>query len=142
MPRMSEAEYQAYMAHFRARRKAIVAPQDAPGPLNEPFKGSEAELHKLVIQWLEMKGVRAIIHSRMDEPTSQRVGTIDLHFCVNVEGRGVPVAIELKVDGKQPKPKQREWMEDCVMDGWITGCAWSLDDVISIYNKALMKGKI
>lgn len=129
MPRMSELEYQSYLAKHAPKeereRKALAAELE-----------DEKALHGQIINWLRVKGVRAVIHSRMDKRTGQQIGTADFHFVVH----GVPCCVEAKVGTNQLTAEQVGWMEAAKLDGWLTCLARSLDDVIAIYREAETRG--
>jgi hypothetical protein len=92
---------------------------------------AEKELHEQIMGWLRLKGVKAIVHSRMDrKSTVSPAGCPDLIFAVH----GKPVALEVKVGSNQPSPEQIAWLDDLMEDGWICRVVRSLDDVIATYN--------
>lgn len=99
---------------------------------------AEKALHKQILDWLHMKGVKGVIRARMDRKSTLPVGVPDMLFSV----KGVPVAIEVKVGKNQPSSEQKVWMADLKADGWMTGIVRSLDDVIQIYNMAVLYGSL
>lgn len=91
----TEAEVLAHNARHATpaerERKALAAELD-----------DERQLHAQIANWLRVKGVRAVVHSRMDKRATQHPGTADFCFAV----RGQAVAVEAKVAGRQPTPGQ------------------------------------
>lgn len=91
-----------------------------------PDTKAERELHDQIEQWLRMKGVRCIVHSRMDKKTTQKKGVPDFLFVM----RGNAFAIEVKVGNNQLTKEQEAWLVDAAVDGWICRVVRSLDQLI------------
>lgn len=89
---------------------------------------AEKELHRQIMSWLRLQGVKGIVHSRCDRPTTQAVGVPDLLLCF----RGKPYAFEVKVGSNQPTTEQLQWLQDLREDGWTAAVVRSLDDVIAL----------
>lgn len=88
---------------------------------------AEKELHRQIEQWLRMKGVRCIVHSRTDRKTTQAKGVPDFLFVAFAR----PYAIEVKVGANKLTAEQERWLSDSVMDGWHCRVVRSLDDLIA-----------
>lgn len=88
---------------------------------------AERELHDQIEQWLRMKGVRCIVHSRMDKKTTQKKGVPDFLFVM----KGNAFAIEVKVGNNQLTKEQEAWLVDAAVDGWICRVVRSLDQLIA-----------
>lgn len=108
MPRWSQTDVRLYQM-----KRNPTSPEKIKGMADTK---AEKELHRECVQWLGLKGVRAVVDSRMDKKTSQPRGVPDLLFVL----RGVPFAIELKAGNNQPRPEQKLWLEDMAADGWKT----------------------
>ena len=93
---------------------------------------SERELQETIIQYLRMKGVLAIVHSRMDKRTTQSKGVADIICAVN----GRALALEVKVGTNKPTDEQTEWLCDAQSDGWVTRVVYRLEDAIEAYREA------
>lgn len=91
----------------------------------DPALDDEGKFHEEIIAYLKSIGVHGIVHSRMDQPTTQQVGVPDFLFAVN----GVPVALEAKVKNRKATPAQLGWLQALSMDGWVTMVVRSLEDV-------------
>lgn len=89
---------------------------------------AEKELHKQIEQWLRMKGVRCIVHSRTDKKTTQAKGVPDFLFMM----RGNAFAIEVKIGNNQLTKEQEAWLVDAAVDGWICRVVRSLDQLICV----------
>lgn len=89
---------------------------------------AEKELHRQIEQWLRMKGVRCIVHSRTDKRTTQAKGVPDFLFVM----RGNAFAIEVKVGNNQLTKEQEAWLVDAAVDGWICRVVRSLDQLICV----------
>lgn len=85
----------------------------------------EKELHEQALALLRLRGVRFVLHSRMDRRSTVRVGTPDLLFVY----RGQACALELKRPGEVPIEAQRKCHADMIADGWRVKVADNLDDV-------------
>lgn len=116
MPRWSQEEYRLWEARgFRN----ILAPSTA-----EPAT-DESKLHTEILEYLKSKGVRCVVHSRMDRPSTNQVGVPDLIFVY----AGKPYALEAKAKGRKLTPAQVGWLAAMKLDGWTTGVVRSLEDV-------------
>lgn len=105
----------------------------APKPgTPDPELDDEAAFHEELIAYLKANGVRAIVHSRTDQPTTQQVGVPDL-LCAY---QGVPIAMEAKVKGRKPTPAQLGWLKALELDGWVTGVVRSMADAAAILEMA------
>lgn len=85
----------------------------------------ESKFHEAIIAYLKGEGVHGIVHSRMDQPTTQQVGVPDFLFAVG----GVPVALEAKVKNRKTTLAQTGWLMALSLDGWVTMVVRSLADV-------------
>lgn len=88
---------------------------------------AEKELHRQIEQWLRMRGVRCIVHSRTDKRTTQAKGVPDFLFVAHTQ----PYAIEVKVGTNTLTSEQELWLSDAALDGWHCRVVRSLDDVIA-----------
>lgn len=116
MVSMSLAEVLAHEA--RVSKKPL-------GGTPDPALDDEGKFHEEIIAYLKSVGVHGIVHSRMDQPTTQQVGVPDFLFAVN----GVPIALEAKVKNRKPTPAQLGWLQALSMDKWVTAVVRSLKDV-------------
>lgn len=116
MPRMTTAQYLAYQA-LTGRREDKSCPDET--------LDDESKFHEAIIAYLKSEGVHGIVHSRMDQPTTQQVGVPDFLFAVG----GVPVALEAKVKGRKTTLAQTGWLMALSLDGWVTMVVRSLEDV-------------
>lgn len=79
----------------------------------------ERELHDRIEALLRIRGI-TYVHSRMDKPSTIRVGLPDFMFCLPREkGFGIPMAIEVKMPGEEPTPEQVQCMRELIRDGWF-----------------------
>lgn len=134
---MTQADLDAYNARRMASRaskppESYVDTPSALESLSEANKGSEKALHEVIENWLRLHGVRAIVHSRTDKPTTQAKGVADFLYVIH----GKPVAMEVKVGRNQCTPEQVGWLEAAKLDGWLTGVVRSLDEAIALFRQA------
>lgn len=127
MPRMTMAEVIAYQSKF-AKPFNISQSDDE--------LGDEGKFHEEIIAYLKIIGVHGIVHSRMDQPTTQQVGVPDFLFAVG----GVPVALEAKVKNRKPTPAQLGWLAALKIDGWTTAVVRSMAHVTTVLDEA--RGKL
>lgn len=92
---------------------------------------NEREFHEKLGQYLQMKGVRTLVHSRMDRPSTNQAGTPDFLFVY----LGVPCAWELKLPGKNPEPHQIQCMDDMIKDGWSVHVVRSIGQAVEILSQ-------
>lgn len=85
----------------------------------------ESKLHTEILEYLKARGVRCVVHSRMDRPSTNQVGVPDLIFVY----AGKPYALEAKAKGRKLTPEQVGWLAAMRLDGWTTGVVRSLEDV-------------
>jgi hypothetical protein len=146
MPRMSQTEVDAHQARLEAARRAKAAEGsvDPSKAQNESQRvpshlevGAEKELHKMIMQWLGLHGVRAVVHSRTDRPTTQSKGIADILYVTH----GIPVACEVKVGRNTLTPEQVGWLEAAKLDGWLVGVVHNLQEMTDLHNEALIKAK-
>lgn len=114
--RFTVAEYLAYCAKSHKHKNL------GPGYYEIDDEG---KFHEEIIAYLKAEGVHGIVHSRMDQPTTQQVGVPDFLFAV----KGVPVALEAKVKGRKTTLAQTGWLMALSLDGWVTMVVRSLEDV-------------
>lgn len=102
---------------------------------------SEQDLVNAIIDYIVLRGGLATrINSGMrvikGESGKSRVfkgapaGTSDIIACI----AGRYVAIECKLPGNKPTDKQTGFLRDVADAGGVTLCAYSLDDVIKLYD--------
>lgn len=92
---------------------------------------NEKEFHEKLMQYLRMKGVRVIVHSRTDRPTTNQAGIPDLLFVY----AGIPCAWELKLPGKNPTPEQVQCMGDMAADLWSVRVVRSIQEAVEILRE-------
>lgn len=107
--------------------KALKSPEVRQRMAAKADAMAEKELHRQIEQWLRMKGVRCIVHSRTDKRTTQAKGVPDFLFVAFAR----PYAIEVKVGANKLTTEQERWLSDSVMDGWHCRVVRSLDDLIA-----------
>lgn len=126
MPRWSETDLRLYEQTRNMKSPTFMQESNAKADAK-----AEKELHRQIEQFLRMKGVRAIVHSRMDRKTSQAKGVPDFLFCVS----GHPMAVECKVGDNKLTPEQMRWIEDMHADGWETALVTSLEQFIGLFSR-------
>lgn len=149
MVTFTQSDVLAHQARLKAIREAktaskasdhhITAPLLEKRAINDPGafqRHSEKKLQEQIMAWLRLHGVRAIVHSRTDRPTTQQKGVADILYVVY----SVPVAMEVKVGNNQCTPEQVGWLEAARLDGWTVGVVRSLDQAIALHELSL-KGK-
>lgn len=124
--RFTKAEYLAYQARMMQNM-----PSATLGTTDSDLD-DESKFHEEIIAYLKSLGVRGIIHSRTDQPTTQARGVPDLLFALD----GVPVALEAKVKNRKPTPEQHGWLTALTLDGWITALVRSMADVQTALGRA------
>lgn len=92
---------------------------------------NEREFHEKLCQYLQMKGIRTLVHSRMDRPSTNQAGTPDFLFVY----QGIPCAWELKLPGKTPEPHQIECMDNMIKDGWSVHVVRSIGQAVEILRQ-------
>ena len=85
----------------------------------------ERELHRMISDYIGMRGVQWIIHQPMNKRSQLAPGTPDFLFCY----RGQAVAIEAKTATGKLSDEQKEATNKMYMDGWFCRVAHSIGDV-------------
>lgn len=122
MPRMTQEQVNAYIA-----RRLPQADGTADADLDD-----EGAFHERIMAYLKGIGVRGIVHSRMDQATTQARGVPDFLFAID----GVPLALEAKVRNRKPTPEQLGWLAALRLDGWHTAVVRSMADVETTVQQA------
>lgn len=91
---------------------------------------TEADLQTLIQTMLQRNGVY-VVRQRMDKRSNVKIGCPDLLFSVN----GTPVAWEVKLPGKKPRPEQIDALASMSRNGWQTAVVTSYDKALSIYRE-------
>lgn len=126
MPRWSETDLRIYEQTRNMKSPTFVQESNAKADVK-----AEKELHRQIEQFLRLKGVRAIVHSRMDRKTTQAKGVPDFLFC----WKGKPTAMELKTGNNTLSDEQVKWIGEMYDDGWKVGVVRSLDDCIKLLSE-------
>ena len=123
MPRMTSAEVDAYnRKHADASAASII--QGAPTQSRD--ERMESEIQDEIETWLRIQSHRCWWHrSRMDKPTTARVGVPDFLICFE----GWFIGIEVKRPGKKPTIEQRGELAWIRKAGGIECVATSLHEV-------------
>ena len=99
---------------------------------NDPNLNDESAFHEEIISYLKSVGVHGIVHSRCDKAATIQVGVPDLLF----SWKGVPVALEAKVQGRKATTAQLGWLLALELDGWIVSVVRSMTDVQEALDRA------
>lgn len=91
---------------------------------------NEAQLQTLIQTMLQRNGVY-VVRQRMDKKSNVKIGCPDMLFSVN----GQPVAWEVKMPGKKPRPEQVDALECMARNGWLTAVVTSYDQALSIFKQ-------
>jgi hypothetical protein len=110
MPRMTNAEYQSYLARTNpsAVVKSLMArPRSDDLELETIAVGDEIEsLHKPFLAWTKLYAILPL-YSRSDKPTSNTKGQFDFPLMKN----GLCCAVEFKAGKNKTSKDQRDWQE-------------------------------
>ncbi len=104
------------------------------------LKMSEADLEKLIIDWLESRRC-SVTNNRTAGIPSRKYGITrnpnkgcpDLTVCIHPEGK--MFHIEVKIKGRKATPEQLEKLRETRCAGGLAIVAYSLEDVIEEYEK-------
>ena len=123
MPRMTSAEVAAYnLRHADSSASSVI--QGAP--LQSRDERLESEIQDEIEDWLRSQSHRCWwSRSRMDKPTTGRVGVPDFLICFE----GWFVAVEVKRPGNKPTTEQRGELAWIRKAGGIECVATSLGEV-------------
>ena len=86
---------------------------------------NERSLQRQIVNLLRLKGIEPIV-SAMHKRTSNNLGTPDILFAC----KGVPMAWEVKMPGKDMEPHQQQMALRLMQNGWFHRVIRSVDEAL------------
>jgi VRR-NUC domain len=124
MSSISQADYLAMLA--RLDRNPLRDAKPSPGVERE------RQLHEQIIEFCRFKGW-LVIHSRMDRPSTVRVGVADFVICAD---GGQTYLVECKRAGSKLRPEQAAWLAQARHLGHCAAVVRSMSDFLELIRSS------